>query len=456
MPPLTRSDRMSAPAAAETPPAGWNPLAAVRPGERAALLWSFVYFFSLLTGYYVLRPVRDAMGASSDVASIFPVRLVDWFAARGVALGDFTLQILFTATFIAMLLLQPVYGALVSRYPRRVFLPVVYGVFIACLFGFYLAFDSGLPGRGSLFFVWVAVFNMFAVSVFWSYMSDIFADVDARRLYGYIAAGGTMGGLLGPELTARLVGELGVANMLLISAGFLGVCLACIVGLAPAARRREIARGHSGEDLPIGGSAWAAFRLIARDPVLRAMALLMFLGVGVGTLLYNEQVAIARNLAQADAGIATQYFSRIDRYINWLVLAIQILLTRQLMTRFGIAPLLLLPPAAILVGYAVLAAAPLPILVMLVQVVTRASEFALSKPARETIYTRVEPESRYKAKATIDTAVYRFADLTFVWLHKGLALFGSKVVFGAGFGLAALFGWSAWKLVRAQRALPQR
>jgi len=445
---------MSAIAAAPSSRTGWNPLAAVRPDERAALFWSFLYFFCLLTGYYVLRPVRDAMGASSDVAAIFPPALIEWAAARGLALGEFTLQLLFTGTFIAMVLLQPVYGALVSRFPRRVFLPAVYLVFIACLGGFYLAFDSSLPGRGSLFFIWVAVFNLFAVSVFWSYMSDIYADLDARRLYGFIAAGGTCGGLLGPEITAQLVGTLGVPNMLLISAGFLVVCLLCIVMLAPAARRRERERGGSGLDLAMGGSALAAFRLIAKDPVLQAMALLMFFGVGVGTLLYNETAAIVRATAGADAGAATQFYSRLDRYINWLVLAIQILLTRQLLLRYGIAPLLLIPAGAILLGYALLMAAPLPMLIASVLVVTRAGEFALAKPARETIYTRVEREARYKAKATIDTAVYRGGDLCFVWMHKGLAAFGSMVVFGAGALVAAAMALSAWRLIRVQRALP--
>lgn len=431
-------------------------MSAVRTDLRQALVWSFIYFFCLLTAYYVLRPVRDAMGASSDAAAVFPPALIEWAAAHGWQLGDFTLQLLFTGTFIAMLLLQPLYGALVSRFPRRVFLPVVYLLFIACLFGFYLAFDAELPGRGLLFFIWVAVFNMFAVSVFWSYMSDIFANTDARQLYGYITAGGTLGGLLGPEITSQLVGPLGVANMLLISGGFLAVCLVCILALAPDVRRRERERGGPSGEEAMGGSAWAAFRLIASDPVLRAMAMVLFFGVGVGTLLYNEQVAIARALAQDDASVATQFFSRIDRYINWTVLAIQVLLTRQLMTRFGIAPLLLLPPAAIFLGYALLAAAPLPMLVAVVQVVTRASEFALSKPARETIYTRVDRESRYKAKATIDTVIYRAGDLTFVWLHKGLAAFGSNAVFVAGMCISAMFGWSAWKLVRAQRALPER
>jgi len=435
---------------------GWNPLSHLRTDQRMPLLYCFSYFFCLLTAYYVLRPVRDAMGASSDAAAVFPPAWIDWAASHGWKLSDFTLQLLYTATFLSMLILQPFYGALVSRFPRRVFLPAVYALFIACLFGFYLVFDSELPGRGSLFFVWVAVFNMFAVSVFWSYMSDIFADTDARRLFGFIAAGGTLGGLLGPEITARLVGVLGVPNMLLISAGFLVVCLFCTVALAPAARQRERERGEAALDQAMGGSALAAFRRIAVDPVLRAMALLLFFGVGVGTLLYHEQAAIVRALAQADAAIATQYYARIDRYINWLVLAIQILLTRQLLVRFGLAPLLLLPPAAILLGYCILAAAPLPILVAMVQIVTRASEFALSKPARETIYTRVDKEARYKAKATIDTAVYRAGDLTFAWVHKGLSLFGSQVVFVGGIGITAVFGWSAWQLLRAQRALPER
>ena len=442
--------------AALAPASGWNPLTAVRRGEHATLALSFAYFFCLLTGYYVLRPVRDAMGASADVSALFPARMVDWFATRGITLGDYTLQVLFTGTFLAMLLLQPVYGAVVARFPRRVFLPLVYAAFIACLFGFYLAFGSDLPGRGSLFFIWVAVFNLFAVSVFWSYMADIYADADARRLYGFIAAGGTCGGLLGPEITARLVGALGVPNMLLISAGFLVACLLCIVALAPAARRREQAHGRSGEDRAMGGSALAAFRLISTDPVLRAMALLMFFGVGVGTLLYNEQAAIVRAMAGADAEMATRFYSRLDRYINWLVLAIQILLTRQLLTRFGIAPLLLIPAGAILLGYALLAAAPLPVLVAVVQVMTRAGEFSLAKPARETIYTRVEREGRYKAKAAIDTAVYRGGDLTFVWLHKLLALFGSRVVFGAGIVIAGGMALSAWRLIVAQRRLPER
>jgi ATP:ADP antiporter, AAA family len=420
--------------------------------EHPPLWWAFLYFFSLLTGYYLLRPVRDAMGASSDVAAVFPRWLIDVAAARGVVVGELTLQLLFTGTFLGMLALQPAYGALVSRFPRRVFLPAVYLVFIACLLAFYLAFDSALPGRGALFFVWVAVFNLFAVSVFWSFMSDIFSNLEAKKLYGYIAAGGTAGGFLGPLLTQWLVDDLGVANLLLVSAGLLGVCLVCIVRLGPWARRREAREGEGSGERPMGGAVFAGLRLAWQDPLLRALAILMFFGVGVGTLMYNEQARIARSFFES-AEARTGYYAGIDLAVNLLTIIVQLLFTRGLLTRYGVAPLLYAPAIAILLGFAVLTASPLPILVAMVQVVLRAGEFSLAKPARETIYTRVGRESRYKAKAVIDTVVYRGGDLTFVWLHKPLALLGSSLVFGVGVLVAGGLCYGAWRVVREQARL---
>lgn len=408
--------------------------------------------FCLLTGYYVLRPVRDAMGASADVEAVFPRGMIDWFTAHGMALGDFTLQVLFTGTFICMVALQPVYGLLVSRFPRRIFLPVVYLVFIACLLGFYVAFHREMPGRGAAFFIWLAVFNLFAVSVFWSYMADIFANQEAKRLYGYIGAGGTLGGLTGPALTKALVVQIGVANMMLVSVGFLLLCVYCIVRLAPWAKRAELARGlASGEDA-MGGRVLEGLRLIARDPLLRALAMLMFFGVGIGTLLYNEQREIAQHVLEDT--FRTRFYSNIDLWINLLVLVIQVFVTRRLLTRYGVAPALLIPAFAILFGFGVLTMSPLPILVAVVQILTRAGEFSLGKPARETIYTRVDRESRYKAKAAIDTVVYRGGDLTFAWVHKGLSAFGSSVVFGAGLLVAAGMTASAFRVIREQAKLP--
>ncbi|MEN1927408.1 MFS transporter [Luteimonas sp. MJ250] len=435
---------------------------AVRPlGRfRAALVaspplwWAMLYFFSLLCGYYVLRPVRDAMGASSDAAAVFPRGLIAYGERFGIEVGEFTLQLLFTATFVAMVLLQPLYGALVSRFPRRVFLPAVYLVFIACLLGFWWAFDSGIPGRGAAFFVWVAVFNLFAVTVFWSFMADVFDNANAKQFYGYIGAGGTIGALVGPAITRFLVGPVGVANLLLVSAGFLAVCLLCIIKLRPWALARERSHGGGIDGRAMGGSILAGLRLVWQRPLLRALAVLMFFGVGVGTLLYNEQAAIVR-AAFETAEERAAFYSMLDWAINGLTIAIQLLLTRFLLQRYGIAPLLLLPALAIVVGFAALSASPLPMLVAIVQIVTRASEFSLAKPARETLYTRVEREERYKAKAVIDTAVYRGGDLTFVWVHKALAVLGSGMVFLAGLGVALGMAYGAWRVVRAERLLPQ-
>ena len=421
--------------------------------DSPPLWWSLLYFFSLLSGYYVLRPVRDAMGASGDVLAVFPPWLVDWSERVGFALGDYTLQILFTGTFISMVLLQPVYGALVSRFPRRIFLPAVYLVFIACLLFFFWAFNHEVPGRGAAFFIWIAVFNLFAVSVFWSFMADVFSNENAKKVYGYIGAGGTIGALLGPVITRSLVQRIGVGDLLLVSVAFLSLCLLCIMMLRPWAVRREQELGEASGEQAMGGSVWAGLRLVWANPLLRALAMLMFFGVGVGTLLYNEQAAIARKYFLEDDA-RTAFYANIDLAVNALTILVQVFLTRWLLRRHGVAPLLLLPAIAILIGFSLLTLSPLPILVAIVQVVTRAGEFSLAKPARETLYTRVDRESRYKAKAVIDTVVYRGGDLAFVWVHKALAVFGSQVVFLAGMGVAAGMTFGAWRVISAQRKLP--
>lgn len=421
--------------------------------ESPPLWWSLLYFFSLLCGYYVVRPVRDAMGASGDAGTVFPHWLLAWADGFGFALGDYTLQLLFTGTFITMVILQPVYGALVARFPRRVFLPVVYLFFIACLVFFFGLFHTGVSGRGGAFFIWTAVFNLFAVTVFWSFMADVFDNRQAKLMYGYIGAGGTIGALVGPAITRLLVEVIGVANLLLVSAGFLTVCLLCILKLRPWAMRREQLHGGVNGEQAMGGSVLAGLKLVWQRPLLRALAITMFFGVGVGTLLYNEQAAIVKQYYPgAEAG--TWYYATVDWAVNGLTLVVQMLVTRSLLRRYGVAPALLGPSIAILLGYCLLAASPLPLMVAIVQVVTRAGEFSLAKPARETLYTRVDRESRYKAKAVIDTVVYRGGDLTFVWLHKAIAVMGSSMVFFTGIFVALGMTLGAWGVVRAQRDLP--
>ena len=421
--------------------------------QAPALGWTFVYFFCLLSGYYVLRPVREAMGAAADVQAVFPPAMIELFAGIGMPLDKYILQILFTCTFVIMLLLQPVYGWLVSRYPRRVFLPVLYGFFISTLLGFYLLFDSGVAGRGMAFFLWLTVFNLFAVAVFWSFMADIYTNAQAKAYYGYIGAAGTLGAFLGPVLTRSLVEQIGIANLMLVSAALLSVCVLCIVKLRPYAVAREQRQQLASGEKPMGGEVWAGLKLIAREPLLRAMAVLMLLAVGIGTLLYNEQAAIVR-AHYPDPRAATAFYSTIDLAVNTLTLVVQLLITRALLSRYGIGPALLIPAFAIIVGFSVLAASPLPIMVAIVQVVTRSSEFSLGKPARETIYTRVGREWRYKSGAAIDTVVYRGGDLTFVWLHKLVSAFGSSAVFGLGVLVASGMTLAAWKVLGEEKKLP--
>lgn len=303
------------------------------------LWWSFLYFFCLLSGYYVLRPVREAMAASADMEALFPPGLIAWFAAHGMPLKDFTLQFLFSCVFLIMLVLQPLYGWLVSRYPRRVFLPLVYGFFIITLFLFYVMFNAGVPGRGAAFFFWTTVFNLFAVAVFWSFMADVFSNVQARAFYGYIGAAGTVGAFLGPIITSSLVQRVGIANLMLVSAGFLSICLFCIWKLRPWAVQREREQQLADGEQPMGGSVFDGLKLIAREPLLRWLALMVLFGVGVGTMLYNEQAAIVRRLI-TDPAASTAFYSRIDLAVNALTLLIQLGLTRWLLSRYGVAPAL--------------------------------------------------------------------------------------------------------------------
>jgi AAA family ATP:ADP antiporter len=402
--------------------------------EWPALAWSFVYFFSLLAGYFVIRPLRDALGTSHRL---------EW---------------LFSGTFVVMLLLVPVYGALVSRLPRRRFLPIVYGFFICCLLLFHvqLQVETGASARSVAFFIWVAVFNLFAVSVFWSFMSDIFSTAQARRFYGAIGAGGTTGAMVGSLLTINLVDDLGVPNMLLVSAGLIGVSLIAILRLVPWARAQEQRLGwQPGEDA-IGGSVFGGARLIVGSRFLQALCLLMFLGVGVGTWLYNMQQGYAR-VALPDAAERAQFFSRLDLAINFIVVVIQLTLTRFLLVRFGVGPMLLIPVGFVSFGFLALAANPLPALLAAVQIGTRAGHFALHQPARESLFTRVDRESRYKSKNFIDTVVYRGGDVSFAWTFALLsALWSGSTTLLSGFGLMLALVMCAavvW-VIAEQRRLP--
>ena len=292
-------------------------LARLVPGtaqERGALWWSFAYFFVLLAGYYVLRPLRDEMAIAGGV------RNLPW---------------MFTATFATLLAAQPLYGALVARLPRARFIPVVYHFFAAnlALFWLLLSLDLGTVMVARVFFVWVSVFNLFAVAVFWSFMADIFNGEQGKRLFGFIGAGGTAGALLGPVITFVLSVPLGPVNLLIAAVIFLELAVFCVYRLERAAA--HLNRGEAPKaEKRIGGGAFAALPELARSPYLLGVACWVSLLSFGGTILYFEQANIVASTVHG-AGAQTRIFAGIDLAVSLLTLATQFFATGKLIQRFG-------------------------------------------------------------------------------------------------------------------------
>jgi AAA family ATP:ADP antiporter len=434
----------------------------VRDEEVRALLWSFAYFFCLLTGYYILRPLREEMGVASGVEN---------------------LQWLFTGTFVAMLLAVPAFGAVVARFPRRRFVPLVYRFFIVNLLIFFalLHFDLGRIHVARAFFIWVSLFNLFVVSVFWSFMADIFRTEQARRLFGFVAAGGSLGALLGPTLTASLAVPLGPVALLLVSAAFLEVAVQCIhrllratdgwcgpgpratghmeshppiltlpsngagqyAAVLPAAPSLSTGEGWGGgEPAPlttaseghgqdaIGGGVLAGITQLARSPYLLGICLYILLFTTTSTFLYFQQAKIVA-AAFDDPGERTRLFAVIDLLVALLTLAIQCFATGRLMPWLGVGVTLAFLPLFTMLGFLILSLAPTLAVLVAFQALRRATNYAVSRPAREVLFTVVPREQKYKAKNVIDTVVYRGGDMASGWAYTGLAS-------GLGLGLPAI------------------
>ncbi|MCB1869596.1 MAG: MFS transporter, partial [Gammaproteobacteria bacterium] len=301
----------------------------VRRGEGWAVFWSFLYFFFLLGSYYILRPVRDEMGVTTGVDRM---------------------QWLFTGTFIAMLVVVPFFGWITSRYRRRQFLPAVYGFFIINILLFYLLFESEIEIKpvAALFFVWLSVFNLFVVSVFWSFMADLFRNEQAKRLFGFIATGGTAGAITGPAMTALLVQQLGTGRMLLLSAVLLGMTLICIRRLIAWQERITAAGEISGScmmerEQPLGGGVLNGFFLVLRSPYLLGICALIVLYASLSTFLYLQQAQIVRD-AFDDSATRTAVFASMDFAVNVLTLVIQAFFTGRLVKWLGLAMTLALIP----------------------------------------------------------------------------------------------------------------
>ena len=403
-------------------------LVAVRPGEGRALLWSFAYFFCLLAGYYVLRPLRDEMGIAGGVRN---------------------LQWLFTATFVVLLAAVPLFGAVVAKLPRRRFIPIVYHFFVVniAIFWLLLSFDIDRQNVARVFFVWISVFNLFAVSVFWSFMADLFAAEQGKRLFGFIAAGGSAGALAGPALTIWLAAAIGPVNLLIVAAVLLRrhSCARQLESGAPQVRtgrtrqrrkqrrpRNPSPRGWAEAGSP--ESRWCCVR--HTSPASRC---------GCPCCRWPErfyfQQANIVAAASDDPAVRTRIFATIDLVIGILTIVVQCAATGRLITRFGVGPAAGFPPVVFCVGFAAPAASPMLALVIAFQAIQRTANFAISNPAREVLFTVVKRAEKYKAKNVIDIVVFRGADAVSGWLFAALRGLGLEL---SAISLGNRAGGSRW------------
>ncbi len=427
------------PGSGETPPGRWwRALRAVVPVQRhelAAMLWSAALFFAVLFSFYVIRPLREAMGLTGGVKA---------------------LQWMFTATFVVMLLVVPLFSAVVARWPRQTFIPWVFRSFALMLLGFFAALHlaAGTVAEvavARVFYVWAAVFNLFVVSVFWEYMADLWRREQSERLFGFIAAGATAGAVLGPLLTGRLAPVLGPANLLLLSVLGLELAALCVRRLGRVAARAAGPEGGS-RDVAIGGSIFAGFTLVLASPRLLGICAYVLLLATTGTFLYFEQMEIVE-AAVADPGARTALFADIDLAVNVLTIVLQTAVLGRLLPRIGLGWTLAALPLVSLAAFLALGAAPVLTVLVCAQVARRASDYALSKPAREVLFTQVGREAKYKAKNFIDTVVYRGGDAVSAWAFRGAQSLGLGL---SGLALlaapiAALWAIASFVLGRAPR-----
>jgi AAA family ATP:ADP antiporter len=386
-----------------------------------------------LSSYYILRPLRDEMG---------------------VAGGTRNLPWMFTATFVAMLLTAPLLAAAVAWLPRRTFIPVVYQFFVLniAVFWVLLKLDVATVIVARAFFVWVTVFSVFTVSVFWSFMADVYRSEQSKRLFGFIAAGGSLGTLLGPTLTRELAGPLGPVNLLIITAALLELAILCAARLeravpsagaevAVAARAPPQPGAQLAPDQrPVGGGLFDGFGLLFRSRYLGGIAIWVFLLSLAGTFLYLHQAELVR-AASDDPAQRLRIFANIELAVALLTLAVQFLATGRIIARFGTGPAAAFLPLVFAVGFVALAVHPVLLVVTVFQAAQRAANFGIANPARESLFTVVTREEKFKTKNIIDGAVFRGADAINGWLFAALRSVGLQLSSVALSVVPIAIGW---------------
>jgi len=407
----------------------FTPAAVIEPYEMKAVIVSFIYFAFLMASYFVLRPVRDAMGTVYGVSH---------------------LQELFTATFVVSFLFAPVYAGLASRVKLSNFLPWVYGFIALTMLVFYALFARVAHDRwvAAAFYVWVSTFNLLTISVFWSLMADTFSRTQAKRLFGVVAAGGTLGTVAGPAITTLFVNLVGTNTLLLISAGGF-VVTAWMVRLVEREKQTLRAMGDAQEttlDRKLAGNPFDGFSLLFKSRYLLLLSLFLLLMTWISTIVYF-QLGDLISKAFASREARTQAYAVIDLIVNGAAFFIQLFGTGRIIRRYGVTTGLLLNPVIMVIAFLSIAFSPVLMVLASMQVFRRVAEYAVAKPTREMLFTVVDQESKYKAKNVIDTVIYRFGDVSSAWFSAtvlpygvaGLAILGI-VVSAIWFPIALMLG----------------
>ena len=390
--------------------------------EIKAVVGSFLFVIVLMTAYYILRPVRDAMAS-------------DW--------TDAEVSWLWTLNFFISTAVVAVYGVLVSRFQLRLLVPSIYAIFALTFLSFF-ALVSTMADRTLVdksFYVWVSVFSLFHISVFWSFMSDLFSKEQAGRLFGIIAAGASVGGLVGPSIPSFFSASLGTDNLMLLASAMLLVPIPIIFYLQ-SLKSSDLHNESLAPQTPqikIGGNPFAGFKLFFSNPYLLAIGLFILLYTGISSFVYFELKNLLSDLSRAER---TAVWAQMDLAVNVLSIAVGLFATGRIVGKFGMPVTIALIPVLICAGLIIVAVSPFLGAVVALQVTRRAGNYAVTRPAREVLFTRVDREARFKAKPVIDIVAYRGGDMLMAWFFTGLTQglgLGLAAVAAVGAGIAALW-----------------
>jgi AAA family ATP:ADP antiporter len=423
---------------------GWliSKLAPVQAHETRAVSLAFGLFFCVFGGYAMVRPVRETIATG---------------------LGKDRVADLFLITWIASLAIIPIYGYFVGKFRRSVFLPWLYGIIAAALaiVGLVLKADEKNVFSGQFFYVFISVLNLFVISVFWSFLLELFSKEQSRRLFGFIAAGGTAGAFLGPFFTDFFVTKIGIAGILFAGAfmffltiffqrALLGMWKHDSAGVTSTAGAAASGGGGSVRgDRPIGGNPFAGFLKVLTSPYLLAIALFVVFISTVNTFLYFEQLRMAGE-AFASTGDRARFFARLDWIVQGLTVICQVVLTGRIAAKLGLTTLLIIVPIFMIGGFATLAATGTLSVLVVVFIARRVGEYAFVRPAREMLFSRLDNETKYKAKNVIDVPVYRGADALSAQVNSALQGAGSSPATIALVGAGVCVAWfvNGWMLGR--------